>query len=180
MHFSRVYEPGFDITDEIELSSKTDLLSIYVETLPVLDDFGILCKRVTCLSHTADRINFAFTAFEHCLRRHCHLIEQRLNDETKSSVDWLRAMHLFQFMKLLHTFTKGWESIEFCGIFEQLEKSFRLSNDILEVIKKEFHLVFVFYSSFAGCQFHGFAQRSLGYGNQAAVHFEDFDLGCHR
>ena len=110
------------------------VLPQYLKMGPALDEFGILVKRLTCLSHTQDRINFAFTAFDYCLRRHCHLLEEhiRLKKLDAISGEWVQGMHFFQFTRMMHTFTKGWDSVEFDAILQQMEISYKISADISE------------------------------------------------
>jgi len=139
-NFRQLFSSDFEIPGQI--TSKNAVIQKYLAMTPNLDDFGLMCKRLTCLSHTCDRINFAFTAFDFCLRRHCDELEAEVKKgkAIAKSTDWVKAIHLFQFMKMMHTFTKGWESVEFSGILQQIETSFKISQDLSQVlISSQFH-----------------------------------------
>merc|ERR1719369_1590894 len=51
------------------------------------------------------------------------------------SDDWIRAMHFVQFMKMLHTFTRGWDESEFIGVLNQLDHSFHITNKFANLIE---------------------------------------------
>ena len=110
-------------------------MTLYLSTQPKLDEYGVLCKRLTCLSHTDQRMQFAFTAFDYCLHRHCDLVEAQIKANTlmPASQDWIGCIHLLQFMKMMHTFTRGWESGELSSLLQQLDTSFKISDDLITV-----------------------------------------------
>ena len=110
-------------------------MTLYLNTQPKLDEYGVLCKRLTCLSHTDQRMQFAFTAFDYCLHRHCDMVEAQIkaNKMMPASQDWIGCIHLLQFMKMMHTFTRGWESGELSSLLTQLDRSFKISEDLITV-----------------------------------------------
>ena len=71
---------------------------MYLSSQSKLDEYGVLCKRLTCLSHTTDRLKFAFTAFEYCLQRHQEKIKKLLEDEKLDEIseEWSGCIHLLQ------------------------------------------------------------------------------------
>ena len=49
------------------------------------------------------------------------------------SEDWIGSIHILQFMKMMHTFTKGWEMDEVQGLIKQLDTSYGISSDLFTV-----------------------------------------------
>ena len=60
--FGKIFTPSFKLPEY--LSEQTTVLKLYLSKLPTLEEFGVLCKRLSCLTHTSHRIDFGFTAFE--------------------------------------------------------------------------------------------------------------------
>jgi len=58
--------------------AKKEILTLYLNTQPKLDEYGVLCKRLTCLSHTNQRMQFAFTGLQNCKSGLCllHLVKK--------------------------------------------------------------------------------------------------------
>ena len=131
--FDVVYSPDFEVPGFDP--NQSTALNTFLKSLPRLEKFGILAKRLTCLSFTRDRVGFAFAAFERTLYRHGILIETQIEkgDLKNLSRDWLRSIHFIKLMRLVHTFTKGWENVELIGVFQQLDQSFGISSDISSV-----------------------------------------------
>jgi len=134
IEFNRLFM-GPEPTYPGEPSLKSEILNVYLSTQPKLDEFGVLCKRLTSLDSTVDRIQFALTAFDHCIGRHCDQIDARIlaKKMIPASKDWIEAIHLLQFMKMMNTFTKGWARSELNGLFRQLDRSFGISSDIVMI-----------------------------------------------
>ena len=124
--FTKVFLPNFSPMSPIPAANamKNAIFKVYMEEQPKLNEFGVLCKRLTCLSHTSCRVSFAFTAFESSLKKHWEVV---LSKQPDMSVDWIKAMHLVQFMKMLHTFMRGWDESEFKNILQQINKSFDIT-----------------------------------------------------
>ena len=57
----------------------------------------------------------------------------KANTMMPASQDWIGCIHLLQFMKMMHTFTRGWESGELSSLLTQLDKSFKISEDLKTV-----------------------------------------------
>ena len=97
--FSQLFTNEFDVlTIPATQLGRTEILSLYLSGQSKLDEYGVLCKRLTCLSHTTDRLKFAFTAFEYCLHRHqgkiIKLLEVAFPDEgTKATSNSLTFSH---------------------------------------------------------------------------------------
>ena len=47
--------------------------------------------------------------------------------------EWIHAMHTLHFMRMMHTFTRGWEETEFFIVLAQLDKNFEMTKKLTEV-----------------------------------------------
>ena len=97
--FSQLFTNEFDVlTIPATQLGRTEILSLYLSSQSKLDEYGVLCKRLTCLSHTTDRLKFAFTAFKYCLHRHEGKIKKLLEDEKLDEIseEWSGCIHLLQ------------------------------------------------------------------------------------
>lgn len=117
----KFYDPNYP--------TKNLALKEIFKDFPQLNDYAMLCKKLTCLSPTRDRIKFAFSQFDACLK---HL--EKKQGQLTSCVDWTRTMNILQFMKMAHTFMKGWDESEFTIVLQKMDGSFQISAKLSKVI----------------------------------------------
>ena len=48
-------------------------------------------------------------------------------------IEWIDAMHLLQFMRMLQTLSKGWDEMEYEKILRLLDQRFKISPKIRSV-----------------------------------------------
>ena len=98
---------------------------------PKLNPFAILCKRMTCLLNTKERIKYAFRIFEQSLARE---YRKSANGSSFTVIlspkqdcnDWKATITVIQFITMLHTFIRGWDESEFRLILHELDAKFAL------------------------------------------------------
>ena len=88
------------------------------------NEFAILCKRLTCLYGTHDRITFAFQSFNQLLE--LVLAPRR----PQFSRDWAETIFSVHFLRMLHVFTRGWDESEFPRLLTAVDRQFGLGEKL--------------------------------------------------
>ena len=110
------------------------VLKQYLKEIPKLNDFAILCKRLTCLSNTDFRVKYSFNHFANCLAMHKENLQLQLKRKNLNfPIEWIDAVHLLQFMRMLQTLSKGWDETEHEKILRLLDQRFKISPKIRTV-----------------------------------------------
>ena len=110
------------------------VLKQYLKEIPKLNDFAILCKRLTCLNNTDFRVKYSFNHFTNCLAMHKEELQLQLKRKNLNiPIEWIDAMHLLQFMRMLLTLSKGWDEMEYEKILRLLDQRFKISPKIRAV-----------------------------------------------
>ena len=137
--FDSIYAPGATLKKSSPYQNYPDnkavILQEYLKEGPKLNELAILCKRVTCLVNTPERVRFSVEIFNGCFSRHKEILQgQLMKNEKELSNDWINAMHSIQFMRMLHTLTRGWDESEFFKVLKILDKEYQVTNRLFKVI----------------------------------------------
>ena len=99
--FTRFFHPGFTYSSIPPYATKNKQFEIFLSDFPQLDDFGVMCKRITCLNDTRKRLNFSVEAFLRALDLHTEMIKERMSKGEISplSTDWINVINFVQFCK---------------------------------------------------------------------------------
>ena len=99
--FTRFFHPGFTYSSIPPYATKNKQFEIFLSDFPQLDDFGVMCKRITCLNDTRKRLNFSVEAFLRALDLHTEMIKERMSKGEISplSTDWIHVINFVQFCK---------------------------------------------------------------------------------
>ena len=137
--FSSFFQPGFKLGNVPNPSrqplTSNQLLELLVAKYPAKDDFGILCKKITCLSHTRKRLSFAMDAFLKVLDWHSNMLQTKMSMGSLKPfpLDWIQVMNFVHFMKQIHTLTRGWDEREFIPVIKIIAKDFGLNKALNKV-----------------------------------------------
>ena len=150
--FDSIYAPGATLKKSSPSypnypDNKAVILLEYLKEGPKLNELAILCKRVTCLVNTPERVRFSVEIFNSCFSRHKEILQgQLMKNEKDLSNDWIKAMHSIQFMRMLHTLTRGWDESEFFKVLKILDKEYQVTNRLFKVnfLKKKYPKMTVF------------------------------------
>lgn len=88
--------------------------------------FSILCKRLTCLLATGDRIQFAFKMFHRVLSYQL----ENAPDQDQRSKDWSTTLFITQYCGMIHAFTRGWDESEFASLIKVLDARFDIGEKL--------------------------------------------------
>ena len=136
------FKPDVDLPTQSN-NNKNKLLELFLAKYPgQLEDFGVLCKRITCLSHTRKRLSFAMEAFFQLIGFHTNTLKLKMlkNETQQFAVEWIQVINLIHFMKMLHTFARGWDESEFVPVIKLIAKDFGLNKTLKTVSKIHFTL----------------------------------------
>ena len=99
--FTRFFHPGFTYSSIPPFATKNKQFEIFLSEFPQLDDFGVMCKRITCLNDTRKRLNFSVEAFLRALDWHTEMVKTRMsmNEINYLSFDWINVINFVQFCK---------------------------------------------------------------------------------
>ena len=99
--FTRFFHPGFTYSSIPPFATKNKQFEIFLSEFPQLDDFGVMCKRITCLNDTRKRLNFSVEAFLRALDWHTEMVKARMsmNEINYFSFDWINVINFVQFCK---------------------------------------------------------------------------------
>ena len=137
--FTTFFQPGFQLVEEIDVPrpalTSNQYLELLVAKYPPLDDFGLLCKRITCLSHTRKRLSFSIDAFLRVLSWHSNLLQRQMSNGIIKPLplDWIQVMNFIHFMKLIQTLTRGWASSELIPVIKIIAADFNLNKALNKV-----------------------------------------------
>lgn len=158
--FTRFFHPGFTYSSIPPYATKNKQFEIFLSDFPQLDDFGVMCKRITCLNDTRKRLNFSVEAFLRALDLHTEMIKERMSKGEISplSTDWIHVINFVQFCKsqvfqlvlgsivltrnrffsfsgrMMHTFTRGWDETEFIPVIKIIVKYFALKKALTTIL----------------------------------------------
>ena len=136
--FTSFFQPGFklgNIANPRQPLTSNQLLELLVAKYPPRDDFGILCKKITSLSHTRKRLSFAIDAFLKVLDWHSNMLQAQISNGSLKPfpLDWIQVMNFVHFMKQIHTLTRGWDEHEFIPVIKIIAKDFGLFKAMTKV-----------------------------------------------
>jgi len=91
-----------------------------------INPFSVLCKRMTSLSNSRERLRYAFNLF------HKSVIFNRPDGKgVKVGVefypDWRLTEESIRFMDMVQTFIRGWDESEFPLVLKELDRKFELT-----------------------------------------------------
>ena len=110
------------------------VLKQYLTEVPKLDNLAILCKRLTCLNSTNFRVKYSFNHFANCLAIKKENLQCQLKRKNIDIPDqWIDAILLLQFMRMLQTLSRGWDEAEFEKILGFLDQRFKITPKIIIV-----------------------------------------------
>lgn len=129
------FHPAFSLTGRsgaVKVSDRSEsganggegILQILKENAPKVNPFAVLCKRMTCLLNTRDRIRYAFKIFDQCLKCHQGKVT------TVVSEDWKNTSYTIQFVIMLQAFMRGWDDTEFPHLLQAFDRMFSLNKKI--------------------------------------------------
>ena len=130
----------------------------FLQNFPKMNSFSILLKRSSCLFSTHERLKFAFNNFWDSLSKHENMIHSEIDRNIPS--EWIHAIHTLHFMRMMHTFTRGWEESEFFIVLAQLDKNFEMTTKISQV-KYSINLLILF--AFQTLYFRCITQKSCNF-----------------
>lgn len=110
------------------------VLKQYLTEVPKLDNLAILCKRLTCLNSTNFRVKYSFNHFANCLAIKKENLQCQLKRKNIDIPDqWIDAILLLQFMRMLQTLSRGWDEAEFEKILGFIDQRFKITPKIITV-----------------------------------------------
>lgn len=91
--------------------------------------FALLCKRLTFLYASQERIRFANRYFDLALK----------NSQSKSpqSEDWEDTLVVIVYFEMLHAFTRGWDESEFSQVIAAAELRFGIQSQLTRFVKSD-------------------------------------------
>ena len=139
-HFTPFFHPGFSYGLTPPFITKIKQLEIFLSNFPSqLDEFGVMCKRITCLTDTKKRLSFSVEAFLRVLDWHTEMIQNQIstNQIGYLTKNWIHVMNLVQFMRMMHTLMRGWDESEFVPVIKIIVKYFRLAKGLTQILNAE-------------------------------------------
>ena len=104
----------------MQWNPKTPLLSPLMPALTTTPKaFAILCKRLSMLLGTPERLKLALGMFDHGIGDF-------------NSTDWKTTLYAVQFCYMIHVFTLGWDECEYPNLMSRIDKKF----DIMRKMKR--------------------------------------------
>jgi len=105
-----------------------------------LHPFALLCKRITPLQNTRERLRYAFQMFSKSIDYHRgrgvwgarrHQLKKATGPLNK---DWELTEDTIRFINMLHTYVRGWDDNEYPIILRELDHKFRLTQKLTKVM----------------------------------------------
>merc|ERR1712029_56363 len=86
-----------------------------------INQFSVLCNRMTFLSNTRERLRYAFSLF------HKSVTFKRPEQKgVKVSEEWTAFISFIRFMDMVQTFIRGWHKSQFPLVLKELDSKFEL------------------------------------------------------
>jgi hypothetical protein len=146
--FSPVFAKGYKMREQVS-GGRNGPLKTYLDEIPTLNEFGVLCKRLTCLFPTKDRVKFAMSKFDGILKKHQSILDEEeaktplFDQPTTPPDDWIRSMHVLQLMRMVHTLTRGWDETEYVHILQTVDKIFGINPKLTQVCRRQYKITFL-------------------------------------
>jgi len=96
-----------------------------------INPFAVLCKRMTCLYNSRERLRYALQMFNKSIS----FVPAGKGDEKRSLMnpDWKLTEETMRFMDMVHTFVRGWDESEFPLVLRELDRKFGLAEKYRKV-----------------------------------------------
>ena len=91
--------------------------------------FAILCKRLTYLLGTRDRIKFGFKIFHRVL-----LYQSERPLARHRSKDWNTTLYIAQYCGMIHVFSRGWDESEYGSLITALDARFDIGKKLAHLL----------------------------------------------
>ncbi|TRY63560.1 hypothetical protein TCAL_08697 [Tigriopus californicus] len=91
--------------------------------------FALLCKRLTFLYGSQERIRFANRYFDLALKS--------CQSQSPQSEDWEDTLVVIVYFQMLHAFTRGWDESEFSQVIAAAELRFGIQSQLSRFVKSD-------------------------------------------